>query len=260
VTLERIQDLMRHRNPSGDLEAILDASLALLLAKLEKERLGKTSRPRKGKTVDARPPSSPTESARAETSSGAPDDAPANAEASEQAEGNPPDRDRSAQDAPRTEAGPAPPKRSVRPGYVSRPVRREVFARDREQCTYVDADGHRCPARGLLELDHVHPSALGGCDDAANLRVRCRAHNALYAEQVFGRKHVAERIHLQRGKRTPAAPPSPTPSVQTAARALCLLGFKEPEVRRALVLLETKLDTQLVSIDAIVREALLVLT
>ena len=46
--LERIKDLMRHRNPSGDLEKIFDASLELLLAKLEKERLARTSRP-KGK-------------------------------------------------------------------------------------------------------------------------------------------------------------------------------------------------------------------
>ncbi len=46
--LERIKDLMRHRNPTGDLETIFDASLGLLLTKLEKERLGKTSRPRSG--------------------------------------------------------------------------------------------------------------------------------------------------------------------------------------------------------------------
>jgi len=42
--LERIKNLKRHRNPTGDLETILDASLGLLLAKLEKERLGKMSR------------------------------------------------------------------------------------------------------------------------------------------------------------------------------------------------------------------------
>ncbi|MBN9161276.1 MAG: hypothetical protein J0I07_09955, partial [Myxococcales bacterium] len=43
--IDRIKDLMLHRNPTGDLETILDASLALLLARLEKERLGKTPRP-----------------------------------------------------------------------------------------------------------------------------------------------------------------------------------------------------------------------
>src|SRR5690606_10766194 len=44
--LERVKDLMRHRNPTGDLEKIFDVSLDLLLVKLEKERLGKTLRPR----------------------------------------------------------------------------------------------------------------------------------------------------------------------------------------------------------------------
>jgi hypothetical protein len=164
-------------------------------------------------------------------------------------------------------------------------LRREVFARDGERCTFTDAAGHRCPARSFLELDHVRSRALGGSDDAANLRVRCRAHNALYAEEVFGRGHVEERIHLQRSKcsrnasehegtrntstcgtsraRSPverrAAIAKPQ-SFETAARALCSLGFRDPEVRRALVLLETKLDIQAAGIDTILREALLVLT
>jgi hypothetical protein len=44
--LERARDLMRHRNPSGDLAVVIDAAMDLLLAKLEKERLGKVKAPR----------------------------------------------------------------------------------------------------------------------------------------------------------------------------------------------------------------------
>ena len=44
--LERACDLMRHRNPTGDLAPVIDAALELLLAKLEKERLGKVKTPR----------------------------------------------------------------------------------------------------------------------------------------------------------------------------------------------------------------------
>ena len=44
--LERACDLMRHRNPSGDLAPVLETALDLLLAKLEKERLGKVKTPR----------------------------------------------------------------------------------------------------------------------------------------------------------------------------------------------------------------------
>jgi hypothetical protein len=93
----------------------------------------------------------------------------------------------------------------ARSRHVSRAVRRAVFERDGEQCTYVAADGHRCPARALLELDHIHPRALGGGDDAANLRIRCRSHNQRWAEQVYGREHMARQRNLRR-QQFPAGP------------------------------------------------------
>lgn len=45
--IERAQDLMRHRNPKGDLEPLFEEAVSLLLQKLERERLGKTVRPLK---------------------------------------------------------------------------------------------------------------------------------------------------------------------------------------------------------------------
>ena len=42
--LERAADLMRHRNPTGELAAIVERGLDLLISQLEKERLGKTGR------------------------------------------------------------------------------------------------------------------------------------------------------------------------------------------------------------------------
>ena len=155
-------------------------------------------------------------------------------------------------------AASTPGTKASRPGsrYVPTELRREVFARDGERCTYVGPDGDRCPARGYLELDHIRPKALGGPETAANLRVRCRAHNALYAEQVFGRAHVASRMDLRRRK---CAPPTPT-SFEIATRGLRSLGFREPEARRALETLATKPDMQAATVEAILREALLVLT
>lgn len=70
-------------------------------------------------------------------------------------------------------------------------VRRQVWTRDGGCCTFVAVDGTRCGSRARLELDHVHPRALGGPDTVDNLRLRCRAHNLLYAEQVFGVEHMA---------------------------------------------------------------------
>ena len=45
--LRRVQDLLRHRLPSGDLEEIIDRALTLLLTDLEKSKIGATGRPRR---------------------------------------------------------------------------------------------------------------------------------------------------------------------------------------------------------------------
>ena len=80
------------------------------------------------------------------------------------------------------------------PGHVSAAKRREVFERDGIQCTWTDAEGHRCTERGWLELDHVRAQARGGSEAVKNLRVLCRAHNELHATLDFGADHIEQRI------------------------------------------------------------------
>src|SRR5215472_3131156 len=149
------------------------------------------------------------------------------------------------------------PNRGVRPsqvGRISRRVRREVFARDGERCSFTDEQGNRCPSQTCLELDHIHPRACGGGDDASNLRVVCRSHNRLHAEQSFGQDHVERGIHLRqsRSRCPPPTPPTRPPHAQERARAACSaptgdnvdvarraltkMGFRDGEVRRALSL------------------------
>src|SRR5215467_11066887 len=113
--------------------------------------------------------------------------------------------------------------RASKVGHIPRAVRREVFARDGEQCSFTDAHGNRCPSRTRLELDHIDPRACGGGDDASNLRVVCRSHNRLYAERAFGRDHVERRIRLRRRmSRCPPPPASPPlPRAQEEAPAAC---------------------------------------
>ena len=138
---------------------------------------------------------------------------------------------------------------------MSAGVRREVFERDGEQCTFVDELGRRCPARAFLELDHRTPRALGGTGDATNLSVKCRGHNLLAAELVFGREHIEKRKvgrkkhMLQRGY-----------DDAVAARALKGLGFKHTEVRRALLTLEELWAGSPPPLETILREAVGVLT
>ncbi len=194
--LERAADLMRHANPSGDLSAVVERAIDLLLQKLEKQRLGKATRPPR----------------------------PQNA------------------------------RKSTRPGYVPRAVRREVFERDGEQCTYVDERGRRCQARTFLELDHRTARALGGTDDAENLRVRCRAHNALAAEKDFGRDYVESKRNEKK-----MHPRQRGYDRETARGALRGLGFKDADVRRVLALLEERWAGTPPPIDVALREALPVL-
>lgn len=78
------------------------------------------------------------------------------------------------------------PRTKPRGRYIPASIRREVTRRDGGRCTYVAASGRRCDETGRLEFDHIEPVAKGGRTSAANLRLRCRAHNQLEAEIAFG--------------------------------------------------------------------------
>ena len=90
-------------------------------------------------------------------------------------------------DQPRT------PRASTDPRHIPAHVRRAVHARDGGRCTFVADDGHRCDARSQLEFDHVEPVARDGASTVDNLRLRCRAHNQLAAEQAFGAGFMHEK-------------------------------------------------------------------
>ncbi|HEX8793465.1 MAG TPA: HNH endonuclease signature motif containing protein [Polyangiaceae bacterium] len=196
--LERAQDLMRHTNAEGDLAIVVERAVDLLLEKLEKQRLGKTSRPR--------PSPEQSDTAR-----------------------------------------------------VSRATRRAVFERDGERCTFTDAEGHRCPSTTWLEIDHVKPRARGGTSELENLRVRCRAHNLLYAEQTFGKELVARKI---RERSDPRQRGSASESCDVAASGLLNMGFRPSEVRHALDTVSARHpaeDLTTISLQTILHEALAVL-
>jgi 5-methylcytosine-specific restriction endonuclease McrA len=74
--------------------------------------------------------------------------------------------------------------------HVPAAVRCAVFERDGRRCTYADTSGRRCAETHILELHHLKPFARGGEHTAQNLTLRCRAHNALAAEEDFGRELI----------------------------------------------------------------------
>jgi 5-methylcytosine-specific restriction endonuclease McrA len=70
-------------------------------------------------------------------------------------------------------------------------VKRAVWERDGGRCTYVSPGGRRCEDRRRLEFDHIEPVALGGRSTVDGLRLRCKSHNTLHAEETFGRGYMA---------------------------------------------------------------------
>jgi 5-methylcytosine-specific restriction endonuclease McrA len=91
------------------------------------------------------------------------------------------------------------------PRYIPQRVKREVWKRDGARCTYVSDSGRRCEARFDLEFDHIEPIARGGESTTANLRLRCRAHNQLEAECVFGAGFMEAKRDAAHGSRRESA-------------------------------------------------------
>jgi 5-methylcytosine-specific restriction endonuclease McrA len=164
------------------------------------------------------------------------------------------------------------PRASVRPskpGHIPAATRREVFARDGEQCTYVDSEGRRCQCRTRLELDHIQPRALDGRDDASNIRARCRMHNLHAAEVIFGKEHVAARIHCRQQqsmrrageKRVEVRSSVTSEMVEQATRGLVNMGFDASPVKKTLhALVGRHRDAGAPPLSELLREAIAALT
>jgi hypothetical protein len=124
-------------------------------------------------------------------------------------------------------------------GYITPEVKREVHDRDGGQCTFVSESGRRCEARGNIEFDHVQPVARGGTSEATNVRLLCRAHNQLRAEQTFGTGFMAEKREaarqrtLEREQRAAAkaAQQRANDAAEELVPGLTGLGYSQTEAR-----------------------------
>ncbi len=70
-------------------------------------------------------------------------------------------------------------------------IKRAVWQRDKGKCTFKDPHTRRCcESRNFLQIDHIHPLALGGDNELENLRLLCFEHNQLHARQLLGAKKM----------------------------------------------------------------------
>ncbi|HEY3497795.1 MAG TPA: HNH endonuclease signature motif containing protein [Polyangiaceae bacterium] len=168
---------------------------------------------------------------------------------------------------------------SVSSRRIGNGIRRQVFQRDGLRCSYVSPDGQRCEARAFLELDHAEPRGKGGADSVANLRVRCRAHNQLWAEQCYGREQVRRARHLRQQKcargeegrpsthdgmnhssiSSQTGTPSSLDTLELVRGALRSMGFRDAQARQAVAIVQ-RTHAEIPQLKEALREALAVIT
>jgi hypothetical protein len=180
--LDRAAELLRRQVRTGDVDAVLNRALRLLVEATEARRFGKVRRPRGAKA--AREATEPQGAHGAHESPSA----KAAREATETrgawaARGV--DEERAVGASEEAKAPPPPPRTSPSRA-IPAAVRRAVTERDGGRCTFVAANGRRCAARGDLEFHHRQPFAHGGPTTAENLALLCAAHHRQLSQRVFG--------------------------------------------------------------------------
>jgi hypothetical protein len=207
--VEKAKALLSQTAPRVDLGELHLRAMRALVAELERKKYAATARPRQRVA-----PTAATQSAMPSVAEPAPHGQLVGGDAAQST--NDPE--------PRSELqhGPECPRQRGR--HVPAALRRAVFERDEGRCTYRSDSGERCRETAHLELHHLVPFARGGEHRLDNLTLRCRAHNALAAEQDFGTDFVALARDASRheawaaNEAVPGAPPLPLRS-EILARA-----------------------------------------
>ena len=68
--------------------------------------------------------------------------------------------------------------------HISVHLKRKLYSDAQGCCQYENPDGNRCESQFQLQIDHVIPVRWGGKTMPENLRLLCRTHNLLAAEQM----------------------------------------------------------------------------
>ncbi|HEY6078165.1 MAG TPA: HNH endonuclease [Polyangiaceae bacterium] len=173
--VERAKALLARSSPGVSLGELHRQAMQLLVDRLEKEKFGKPQEP---------PPPEAADCATQPEQAGAEPRQRGGVATDPRPRPSAPPRQRGGKLSDVTRTAPQPGR------HIPAAVKREVFSRDEGCCGYVDERGQRCGETRYLELHHLKPFARGGEHLASNLALRCAAHNALAAEQDFGRNDV----------------------------------------------------------------------
>jgi hypothetical protein len=179
--LEQVRVALSHKCPDGNFEQVVREAFKLVLER-DRKRKALTERPR---ALAARPVAQPAAPADSEApgDQAAPADSEAPRDAAAPADSEAPGDSEIAADSET-------PVENAR--YVSAAIRRAVWRRDQARCTWPMGDGKVCGATHRIEFDHDLELALGGKSTLGNIRLLCRSHNLMKAEQHLGRGFMAK--------------------------------------------------------------------
>ncbi len=72
----------------------------------------------------------------------------------------------------------------IKRSYISVSLKRRLYLKAQGCCQYQSPDGSRCGSQFQIQIDHVTPVSWGGATSLENLRLLCRTHNLLAAQQL----------------------------------------------------------------------------
>ncbi len=175
--LDALRAALSHSHPAGRAEEITEYALDVALEHIARKNGVTAKRRRSAASVDVAA-ADPPEKGRAKATR-----RPSQSRVVRERRRNPPQRNVAVNAAaPRT---PARPGGSARE-HIPAEVRRRVNERDGGRCQWKLHDGTLCGSNVRVQLDHVHPVALGGKSTIDNLRLLCARHNQLAARRAFG--------------------------------------------------------------------------
>ena len=77
---------------------------------------------------------------------------------------------------------------------VPKATQRRVRIQARDRCGYCRSSQKYI--LGLLEIEHIHPEALGGTNEEQNLWLACRLCNGFKGVQTHGRDPIHRHLHM----------------------------------------------------------------
>jgi 5-methylcytosine-specific restriction endonuclease McrA len=166
VKLDRLRNLLSHKNPHMNFDELLNEVADIALEKLDRTKQTKQTKEatETKQTMEAIQTKQTTEKLRRTTP------------ASPQSKIEPQKQEMT--------------QRHTR--FIPEKIKRKIWQRDQGRCTFMSPiTKQKCRSQFQLQIDHIVPLSLNGSNQEDNLRLICSNHNKLLATQILGKRVMA---------------------------------------------------------------------